>query len=95
MTLLRTGTTSLVSCGANGSTLWCNKAYDALTQQARATLDVTQRKALYAQAQRMVAEQVPLSVIAYGELVVPTRRNVIDFRLDAEGNMRFDGVTLK
>ena len=89
------GTTGLVSCGANGSTLWCNKAYDELTQKARATLDVAQRKALYAQAQRMVAEQVPLSVIAYGQLVVPTRKNVLDFRLDAEGNMRFDGVTLK
>jgi len=89
------GTFGLVTCGANGSTLWCNKAYDALTQKARATLDQPQRKSLYAQAQRMLAEQVPLSVLAYGQLVVPTRKHVLDYRVDAEGNMRFDGVTLK
>ena len=89
------GTAALLNCGANGGTLWCDKAYEALTAKARATLDVAQRKSIYAQIQRMAAEQVPLSVIAYGQLVVPVRKNVMDYKLDAEANMRFDGVTLK
>ena len=89
------GTVGLLNCGANGGTRWCDKTYEALTLTARATLDVAQRKSIYAQLQRMAVEQVPLSVLAYGQLVVPVRKSVIDYRLDAEGNMRFDGVTLK
>lgn len=89
------GTAALLNCGANGGTLWCDKSYEALTVKARATLDLPQRKAIYAQIQKIAAEQVPLSVIAYGQLVVPVRKNVVDYRLDAEANMRFDGVTLK
>lgn len=89
------GTAGLLNCGANGGSFWCSKAYDELTQKARQTADTAQRRALYGQAQRLVAEQLPISVIAHGQLVVPLRKSVVDFRLDAEGNMRFDGVSLR
>ena len=88
-------TAALLSCSAPGDTGWCDKSYEALIAKARQTSDRAQRKALYAEAQRRVAEQVPLSAIAYGELVVPLRKNVTDFKLDAEGNIRFDGVGLR
>ncbi|MDN3923100.1 ABC transporter substrate-binding protein [Roseateles violae] len=89
------GTAAQLSCGSLGGSFWCDKGYEQAIQKARSTLDPAQRKAFYSQAQRIAAEQLPFSVIAYGELVVPLRQNVVDFRLDAEGNMRFDGVTLR
>ena len=89
------GSAGLFNCGANGGSFWCSKSYDELTRKARATSDPAQRKQLYAQAQRLVAEQLPISVIASGQMVVPTRRNVVNYLLDPAGNMRFDGVGLK
>ena len=89
------GTAGQLNCGANGGSFWCDQGFEDATQKARRTLDPARRKALYGQAQRIVAEQVPFSMIAHGQLVVPLRRNVVDFKLDAEGNMRFDGVGLR
>jgi dipeptide transport system substrate-binding protein len=90
------GTLSILTCGSgNNSSHWCNPAYDALVQKGRRTLDREKRKLVYATAQKMVTEQVPWSVLAYGNLNVPARKNVIGFKLPPDGGMRFDGVDVK
>ena len=44
-------------CGAAwNETFWCNEEFDALQDQARATLDFDARKALYQQAQQLIAD---------------------------------------
>ncbi|MBC7918265.1 MAG: ABC transporter substrate-binding protein [Rhodoferax sp.] len=90
------GVLSLLVCdGGNNNSKWCNTAYDELVLQGRRTTDREKRKVLYASAQKIVAEQVPWSVLGYGNLNVPARKNVIGFKLPPGGTMRFDGVEVK
>jgi len=90
------GTLALITCGvANKTSQWCVPAYDDLVTKGRQTIDQDKRKALYHTAQGIVMAQLPWSPIAYGDLTVPVRKNVIDFKLSPDGTMRFDGVTVK
>ena len=90
------GVLSILTCSSgNNSSKWCNPTYDGLVLQGRRTTDRDKRKAIYLAAQKIVAEQVPWSVLAYGNLNVPVRKNVIGFKLPPDGTMRFDGVEVK
>lgn len=88
------GTAGQLACGAaSGTGGWCNPAYDKLLAEARQALKQEDRKALYAQAQRIVLEQLPWTPIAYGRPAIPQRAAVKGFILDLDGSMYFDGVT--
>ena len=90
------GVLSILTCNSgNNSSKWCNSAYEELVLKGRRTTDQEKRKGFYASAQKIVAEQVPWSVLAYGNLNVPARKNVIGFKLEPGGTMRFDGVEVK
>ncbi|WP_428508818.1 ABC transporter substrate-binding protein [Roseateles sp.] len=84
-----------LSCGAASGSFWCDPAYDALLAKARQTLDVSERKKFYSQAQRMVLAQLPWTPIAHGKIAVAVRQRVQGFKLAPDGNYRFDGVTIK
>lgn len=90
------GTLAILTCDSgNNSTKWCNRAYDDLVQKGQRVTDRDTRRAFYGPAQKLVVEQVPWSVLAYGNLNVPARKNVIGFKLPPDGTMRFDGVEVK
>jgi dipeptide transport system substrate-binding protein len=90
------GTLSILTCDSgNNSSKWCNRTFDDLVQKGQRITDRDKRKAFYGPAQKIVAEQVPWSVLAYGNLVVPARKNVVGFKLPPDGTMRFDGVDVK
>lgn len=84
-----------LACGAASGTFWCDKAYDELLTQAKQALDQSQRKALYAKAQRIAMTALPWSVLAHGRITVALRKNVQGFKLGIDGGLRFDGVTVK
>ena len=89
-------TLSILTCdSSNNSSKWCNRAFDDLMLKGQRITDRDQRKAFYGPAQKLVAEQVPWSLLAYGNLTVPARKNVVGFKLPPDGNMRFDGVVIK
>jgi dipeptide transport system substrate-binding protein len=87
------GTAAQLACGAASGTGWCNPAYDKLLAQARQALSQDERKAFYAQAQRLAMEQLPWTPIAYGHPAVPQRAAVKGFILDLDGSIYFDGAT--
>ncbi len=83
----------LLSCAAaiNGKNPanWCHPDFDLVLAKALATTDTQERKALYGQAQRMLAEQMPLLPIAHGLRFQAAQKNVAGIEL-----MPFGGVSL-
>jgi peptide/nickel transport system substrate-binding protein len=53
-----------------------NAAYDRLYNQARATVDIEKRTALYQAMDRIVVEECPVITLFYDELVLLTQNNV-------------------
>ncbi|MFN3860762.1 MAG: ABC transporter substrate-binding protein [Roseateles sp.] len=86
------GTFGQLACGAAGGTFWCNPHYDKLLAQARQAMSQAERKALYAQAQKIALEQLPWTPIAYGRMAVPMRATVKGFVLELDGSTYFDGA---
>jgi len=82
-----------VSAGNNKSR-WCNKAFDALLARARANYDQGQRSLLYGQAQRMVAEEVPLIPTVYPQYFTAVNQKVRGFRSSPFVDLDFRGVSL-
>jgi peptide/nickel transport system substrate-binding protein len=58
--------TPLLSCGEVRST-WCNKQFDSLLKQARATLDQKKREQLYSQACKLAHDEAPWLFLFHGE----------------------------
>lgn len=86
------GTFGQLACGAASGTFWCNPAYDKLLDQARQATSQTERRALYASAQKIALQQLPWSPMAYGRVAVPLRATVKGFVLELDGSTYFDGV---
>jgi dipeptide transport system substrate-binding protein len=90
------GTLGILTCDSgNNSSKWCNRTFDDLVQKGQRVTERDKRQAFYGPAQKIVTEQVPWSVLAYGNLTVPARKNVVGFKLPPDGTMRFDGVNVK
>ena len=83
-----------LACGAVGN-FWCSPAYDKLLAEARQVFKREERKPLYAQAQRIVMQELPWSPIAHGRLALPARAGVKGLVLELDGGMFFDGVLPK
>jgi peptide/nickel transport system substrate-binding protein len=66
-----------------------NPQLDALLDQARATLDQEKRRALYWQAQEIVANDLPYITLWYADNVLVHRARVTNIRLDPAGSYDF------
>jgi dipeptide transport system substrate-binding protein len=85
----------LLTCaavGTNNRAQWCHEPYDALIQQAKATFDQEERKALYIQAEKIFHEQAPWLLLAHSNQYVAYNKRVLNFKQDPLGFHRFDGV---
>lgn len=71
-----------------------NKAFDALLEQAKIITDKDERAKLYMKAQEIFHKDIPWVPIAHSIVVVPVRKNVMDFELDPVGSRRFFKVWL-
>ena len=60
---------------------YSNPAFDALVDQGRAELDITRRKALYAEAQRIIAADVPIVPLWHEDNIVVAHRGVTGFTI--------------
>jgi len=67
---------------------------DELLHAAQTALEQPRREELYQQAQRLIADQVPLVPLAHSEIVVALRRNVRGLWLPPTTTLHFDRVTL-
>ncbi|MCF8481326.1 MAG: ABC transporter substrate-binding protein [Rhodospirillum sp.] len=74
---------------------WCYKPFDDLIQRAKVVTDVTQRTALYKEAQVVFKDQAPWATIAHSVWYQPVRPEVRNFKIDPLGKHLFYGVDLE
>lgn len=63
------------------TTRWRNEAYAKIVQDASSTVDQAKRKELYAQAQQILADEVPASVMAHLSQLWAESKKVHDFEI--------------
>ena len=72
--------------------MWWNPAYDELIEQALLVNDTERRKQIYAQANRMLYEQMPLMPIAHAFRFQAQRSNVNNSTINTYGGVRLGSV---
>ena len=81
--------------GGGSVSKWCNRAFDALIQQAARLPDQAARAALYQQAQVLMHDEAPFFLIAHSVTFQPMRREVTGFVMSPLGAHSFDQVDLQ
>ncbi len=76
--------------GISNRSFWCSARLDGLLEQARATVDPATRRSLYAEAQRIIADEMPVVPIAHVGIAVATVAGVTGFVVDAFGRHNFE-----
>lgn len=89
----------LLSCaavqgGANRAR-WCSRDFDALLTEGRRGRTREARRAVYRQALRIIAEQVPVVPLAHSVSFVPIRKEVTGYSPALPGGHFFHGVDLR
>lgn len=83
------------SNAAWNETRWNNAAFDKLVFEARATVDEAKRRALYAEAQKLMNAEVPSIIPAFFDLLGAQRDWVEGYQLHPRGAVfRLDHVSL-
>ncbi|TCR64189.1 ABC transporter substrate-binding protein [Bosea sp. BK604] len=83
------------SNAAWNETRWNNAGFDKLVNEARATVDEARRRDLYAQAQKLMHEEVPSIIPAFFDLLAAQRDWVEGYKLHPRGAVfRLDYVSL-
>ncbi len=81
--------------GGGSVSKWCNKAFDALIQQAARLPDQAARATLYEQAQVLMHDEAPFFLIAHSITFQPLRREVTGFVMSPLGVHSFGQVDMQ
>lgn len=73
---------------------YCNEEVDKLLNEARLTTDVEKRRALYAKADAIVADELPIIYLYYQPWIYAHTRKLAGFTPYPDGMIRLKGVTL-
>ncbi|MDN3919445.1 ABC transporter substrate-binding protein [Roseateles violae] len=85
-----------LSCAANKSGVkFCNKDFEKLIDEARATTDTKKRLALYEQAQEVFKRERPWITMAHSTVYIPVRKDVVGFIMAPNGSVDFENVYRK
>ncbi|MET0517337.1 MAG: ABC transporter substrate-binding protein [Burkholderiaceae bacterium] len=85
-----------LSCAANRSGIkFCNKDFDRLIDEARATTDTAKRLKLYEQAQAIFKRERPWITMAHSTVYIPIRNDVQGFIMSPNGSVDFENVYRK
>lgn len=82
------------SLSGNNFSKWCDKKFDGIVKEAKATSDVAKRTELYKQAQHILKDTVPMTPIAHSTVYQPMRTTVQDFKISPFGLNSFYGVSV-
>jgi dipeptide transport system substrate-binding protein len=83
----------LLGCDAVGisnRSFWCNARFDGILDQARAASDPATRAGLYAEAQRILADEAPVVPLAHVAVTVATVAGVTGLVADPFGRHNFE-----
>lgn len=67
-----------------------NPRIDELTEQGRRVVDLAERKRIYSEVQRIIADEVPIAALWHEDNVVLTHRDVVGYQILP--NARFNGL---
>ncbi|MBV8502170.1 MAG: ABC transporter substrate-binding protein [Paucibacter sp.] len=82
-----------LSCAANKTGIkFCNKDFEALIDEARATPDMARRKELYEKAQRIFKFERPWITMAHSTVYIARRPDVHGFIMSPNGSVDFENV---
>ncbi|MDM4768149.1 ABC transporter substrate-binding protein [Pelomonas sp. SE-A7] len=82
-----------LSCAANTSGVkFCNREFEALIDEARASVDPVLRQQLYQQAQVIFKRERPWITMAHSTVYIPMRRDVQGFVMSPNGAVDFENV---
>ena len=83
----------MLSCSASytgsNTTFWCNQEYDEILKKALQTNNLKQRKKYYAQAMKILEQEIPLIPIAHSKRYQARNENVTGEILAAFGGINF------
>ena len=83
------------SNAAWNETRWNNAGFDKFVNEARTTIDEAKRRALYAEAQKMMHAEVPSIIPVFFDLLAGQRNYVQGYQLHPRGAVfRMDYVSL-
>ncbi len=86
----------MLSYSDNNKTGWANKKYDAIVEAAGSTVDREKRRSMYADAQRILAEEdVPVIPVYSDVRPILLSERVQNFPLNTLNRWELKGVTLK
>ncbi|WP_051275411.1 ABC transporter substrate-binding protein SapA [Aestuariibacter salexigens] len=84
-------TCAAIESGTNRA-MWCSPEYDDIINQALKVTDIETRKAIYAQANQLLSEQLPLVPIAHALRYQAHRSELNGLVINPFGATRFAGV---
>ena len=85
-----------LSCAANQSGVkFCNKDFEKLIDDARATVDPKKRAVMYEQAQEIFKRERPWITMAHSAVYIPLSRDVVGFIMAPNGSVDFENVYRK
>lgn len=73
--------------------MWCNEDYDRLLDEALATDNIEERRAIYQQVNRLLYERLPLVPIAHAFRYQAYREELQGMKINPFGGVRFGGVS--
>ncbi len=85
-------TPNLTCAASRDGIKFCNKAFDALVEGARAEVDEGKRLALIEQAQVLFKQERPWITMAHSSVYMPVRKDVRGFVMSPNGSVDFEGV---
>ena len=89
--------TPLLSCASMESnsnrSRWCQPKFDAILEAARTATSRSERKALYQQAEAILAEEVPMVSFAHAKRLAIKRANVTATQLTPFGGISFADIS--
>ncbi|MCG9696234.1 ABC transporter substrate-binding protein [Shewanella sp. Isolate11] len=89
--------TPILSCASastnSNRSRWCNLEFDQILDKAKSTTKRRERTLLYQQAEKMIAEQVPLLPLAHATRLVVKQKSVSQSKLTPFGGISFTNTT--
>jgi len=88
--------TPLLSCNSakhgQTGTFWCNEKFDQLIKKSLQTADIKKRKVYYAEALKIIADEMPLIPLAHSKRFQARDKNITGKLLKAFGGINFTEI---
>ena len=85
-------TPNLTCAASRGGIKFCDQAFDALVEAARAEVNQAKRLQMFERAQVIFKRERPWITMAHSSVYIPLRKDVLGFVMAPNGSVDFEGV---